>query len=302
MKADLENFMFPSIDDLNNTIDQKIRTAVGEKVDLTKYDLTYEIPVTDAEIEKDPATLIRKLTGTYQVKLTHKFTQNTESKTVKRAITVITPNEGTREIIQKATFTRNVSTDLVTKQSIYTDFISQDGNILTTLEAYIPVVIPGYTPSIPKVDALEVNADSTPEDITITYKKVETNTSIDENKLTPTHIEGTSTTKPISDTPPTETTETIEVKLTISDDNNQLETETKTSKEKLVVEQNKQSKAKVNKINRLVNKVNEKQSKPTENKATLPQTGEKQTALFVGISVLLTSLGLFTASKKKAKE
>lgn len=302
VKVDLENFMFPSIDDLNNTIDQKIRAAVGEKVDLTKYDFTYEIPVTDAEIEKDHATLIRKLIGTYQVKLIHKIAQSTESKTVKRTINVITPNDCIKEITQEAVFTRNVSTDLVTEQSTYTDFVSQDGNTLATLEEYIPVAIPGYTPSIPKIDTLEVTADSTPEDITITYKKVENNTSIDENKLTPTPSKETPTTNPVSDTTPTNTIETTEEKLTMSDDNNQPETETKTSEEKLIVKQNKQSKTKVNKISHLVNKVGQKQSKPTETKANLPQTGEKQTALFVGLSVLLASLGLFTASKKKTEE
>lgn len=302
MKADLENFMFPSIDDLNNTIDQKIRAAVGEKVDLTKYDLTYEIPVSDAEIEKDPATLIRKLTGTYQVKLTHKFAQSTESKTVKRTITVITPNKSTKEIIQEAVFTRNVSKDLVTEQSTFTNFVSQDGHTLSVLPEYIPATIPGYTPSIPKVDALEVTGDSTPEDVTITYKKVETNTSIDENKPAPTPTDETPTTEPTSDTTTTETTETTEEKLTISDDNNEPETETKTSEEKLVVKQNKQSKAKVNKISQLANKVRQNQTKSTETKATLPQTGKKQTALFVGLSVLLASLGLFTASKKKTEE
>lgn len=55
-------------------------------------------------------------------------------------------------------------------------------------------------------------------------------------------------------------------------------------------------------FSQLVNKVSQKQSKSTETKATLPQTGEKRIALFVGLSVLLASLGLFTASKKKAKE
>ena len=302
MKADLENFMFPSIDDLNATIDQKIRAAVGQKVDLNKYDLTYEIPVTDAEIEKDPATLIRKLTGTYQVKLTHKIAQSTESKTVKRTINVITPNDGIKEITQEAVFTRNVSTDLVTEQSTYTDFVSQDGSTSAILPEYIPAAIPGYTPSIPKVDTLEVTADSTPEDITITYKKVENNTSTAENKPAPAPSEETSTTDPVSDTSPTNPTVTTEEKLTMADDNNQPETETKTSEEKLVVKQSKQSKTKVNKISHLVNKVVQKRPKPTETKATLPQTGEKRTALFVGLSVLLASLGLFTASKKKTEE
>lgn len=55
-------------------------------------------------------------------------------------------------------------------------------------------------------------------------------------------------------------------------------------------------------FSQLVNKVSQKQSKSTETKATLPQTGKKQTALFVGLSVLLASLGLFTASKKKTEE
>lgn len=55
-------------------------------------------------------------------------------------------------------------------------------------------------------------------------------------------------------------------------------------------------------FSQLVNKVSQKQSKSTETKATLPQTAEKRIALFVGLSVLLASLGLFTASKKKAKE
>lgn len=55
-------------------------------------------------------------------------------------------------------------------------------------------------------------------------------------------------------------------------------------------------------FSQLVNKVSQKQSKSTETKATLPQTSEKRIALFVGLSELLASLGLFTASKKKAKE
>ncbi|CCI85638.1 mucin-binding protein [Lactobacillus pasteurii] len=284
LTADLERFIFPSVEFMDDLVDEKIKS----KFDLTKYDITYTSPLTAEELEEDPATLIKKLTGTYYVTIKHKKQTKDESKTVQRIITVINPDNTKSETVQSATFTRQATTDLATGETTYTPYDKANA----TLAEFIPAAIDGYTPSLGKVDQLEVTPDSIPENVTITYQRVT-------NPTTPTPDQPTS---PVSDnetptSPEVETNtpeETTSVEHLVTDDKEDDKTKPSQTIHKSATKSSKPEKQ----TNLL--KLSQKENPTSENadQASLPQTGEKQGLVLAGLSLVALALGILGWKKK----
>lgn len=284
LTADLERFIFPSVEFMDDLVDEKIKS----KFDLTKYDITYTSPLTAEELEEDPATLIKKLTGTYYVTIKHKKQTKDESKTVQRIITVINPDNTKSETVQSATFTRQATTDLATGETTYTPYDKANA----TLAEFIPAAIDGYTPSLGKVDQLEVTPDSIPENVTITYQRVTNPTTLTPDQPTSPVSDNETPTSPEVETNTPE--ETTSVEHLVTDDKEDDKTKPSQTIHKSATKSNKPEKQ----TNLL--KLSQKENPTSENadQASLPQTGEKQGLVLAGLSLVALALGILGWKKK----
>ena len=159
-------------DDTKQVIFTKdITGKTGEKV---SYDAT-----SDFEAYQDKYETNDVLNGTWNVQpennevirvhVTHKTKTETESKDVHRTINVHKPDGSVETITQTVTFTRTKTTDLVTNESTYTDWASEDLNY----EEYNVPALTGYKPSQNKVESSK--STGTDEVIDVTYEPVEQN-------------------------------------------------------------------------------------------------------------------------------
>lgn len=286
LTADLERFIFPSVEFMDDLVDKKIK-AQFTNIDLDKYEISYESPLTAEELEEDPATLIKKLTGTYYVTIKHKKQTKDESKTVQRTITVINPDNTKSGTVQSATFTRQTTTDLVTGETTYTPYDKASD----TLAEFIPATIDGYTPSISKVDQLGVTPDSTPENITITYQRVSQTTPTPDQPTSPVSDNETMASPEVETNTPEETTS---VEHLVTDDKEDDKTKPSQTIHKSATKSNKPEKQ----TNLL--KLSQKENPTSENadQASLPQTGEKQGLVLAGLSLVALALGILGWKKK----
>jgi LPXTG-motif cell wall-anchored protein len=105
------------------------------------------------------------------IHLTHKTKVETETRTVSRTIRYIMPDLKTRsttEVVDKVSFTREVTTDLVTNVKTPGAWTAVDGD--TTFDAVVTPDVPGYTPDIDLVpEKTGVTGDSKDTTIPVTY-------------------------------------------------------------------------------------------------------------------------------------
>ena len=157
-------------DDTKQVIFTKdITGKTGEKV---AYDAT-----SDFEAYQDKYETSDALTGTWNVQpennevirvhVTHKTKTETESKDVHRTINVHKPDGSVETITQTVTFTRTKTTDLVTNESTYTDWASEDPNY----EEYDVPTLTGYKTSQDKVESSK--SSGTDEVVDVTYEPIE---------------------------------------------------------------------------------------------------------------------------------
>lgn len=157
-------------DDTKQVIFTKdITGKTGEKV---AYDVT-----SDFESYQDKYETSDALTGTWNVQpennevirvhVTHKTKSETESKDVHRTIHVHKPDGSVETITQTVTFTRTKTTDLVTNESTYTDWSSENPNY----EAYDVPALTGYKASQETVE--EAKSTGKDEVVDVTYEPIE---------------------------------------------------------------------------------------------------------------------------------
>lgn len=168
--ANAQNQVINYVDDSGKVV--KSDTISGKTGDNVKIDVNvpdHYVLVPGQEIPSD-VTLTTKNTP-ITIKVTPKIDDVTNpaqlNKTVTRKITVTNPVDGkSTTTTQTATFTRTGKTNEVTGKTTYTDW-KLNNNGLTDFK---PADVPGYTPSISDVPAVEnPTADATFKDINITY-------------------------------------------------------------------------------------------------------------------------------------
>ncbi|MEE6705374.1 mucin-binding protein, partial [Limosilactobacillus reuteri] len=107
----------------------------------------------------------------YEVHLTHGTTQTSENQTVNETIHYVYKNGGKAADDHQATplnFTRTVTTDKVTGDKSYGDWVAANG---TSFAAVTSPAIKGYTPDQAEIGSQTVSGDSSDLDFTVVYAK-----------------------------------------------------------------------------------------------------------------------------------
>ncbi|WP_261622787.1 mucin-binding protein, partial [Limosilactobacillus fermentum] len=107
----------------------------------------------------------------YEVHLTHGTTQTSENQTVNETIHYVYKNGGKAADDYQATplnFTRTVTTDKVTGDKSYGDWVAANG---TSFAAVTSPAIKGYTPDQAEIGSQTVSGDSSDFDFTVVYAK-----------------------------------------------------------------------------------------------------------------------------------
>ena len=149
-----------------------IKDVTGKTGEKVAYDVT-----SDFENYQDKYETSDALTGTWEVqsennvviriRVTHKTQSEAESKDVHRTIHVHKPDGSVETITQTVIFTRTKTTDLLTNESTYTDWSSENPNY----DAYDVPVLTGYKASQETVE--EAKSTGKDEVVDVTYEPIE---------------------------------------------------------------------------------------------------------------------------------
>ena len=154
-------------EDIQGVTDAAIEHTNDEKI-ATYRAKGYELVFDELANESDPHFNAKDEPQVFVVHLKHKLEKVTNvaelEKTVTRTITVHMPDGTNQDKMQKVTFTRTGTKDLVTGHITWSAWSPAQ-----EFEAYTVPVVPGYTPSKATVKSTPVTADDKDTSITIDY-------------------------------------------------------------------------------------------------------------------------------------
>ena len=198
-KADKQKVTYTIIDDTTNTTleDKQELTSGNSDTPLpngteAKYDSIVDAYLAQGYelVSKDQLPAKFDLDSSYDqnvvIRLKHKVSTSTETKTVTQTINYVYEDDNTPAAPEKKaslTFTREVKTDEVTKDVTSGAWTPSTG----TFPEVVSPTVDGYTPDKAKVDAENVTADQTDIKVTVKYKA-------DKQKVTYTIIDDTTNT------------------------------------------------------------------------------------------------------------
>ena len=198
-KADKQKVTYTIIDDTTNTTleDKQELTSGNSDTPLpngteAKYDSIVDAYLAQGYelVSKDQLPAKFDLDSSYDqnvvIRLKHKVSTSTETKTVTQTINYVYEDDNTPAAPEKKstlTFSREMKTDEVTKVTTPGDWTPSVG----TFPEVVSPTVDGYTPDKAKVDAENVTADQTDIKVTVKYKA-------DKQKVTYTIIDDTTNT------------------------------------------------------------------------------------------------------------
>mgnify|MGYP004700967595 FL=1 len=163
------------IDDTDNQVlsTKNLSGNTGDKADYSTAETIQNYENQGYELVKDnyPKDGVTYTDDTqhYEVHLSHKITETTESKTVNETVHYVYQDGTKASDNYKATpvtFTRTVSTDAVTGEKTYGEWSADQ-----TFDVVNSPKIKGYTPNKEQIDKQTVKGDSNDLEFTVTYTK-----------------------------------------------------------------------------------------------------------------------------------
>ncbi|GFZ26354.1 mucin-binding protein [Lactobacillus corticis] len=145
----------------NGTIPAEASQARQKLIDYLES-LGYKVEAGSLPSKFDTDTAVDQ---TLSFNLTHKTESAQETKTITRTIKITSPDGRTKTITQPVKFTRTKTTDLVTKESAYTAWTSENSR----WDAYDVPAIPGYTASQNEVNGQEVTPEMEDQTVNVGY-------------------------------------------------------------------------------------------------------------------------------------